>query len=197
MQDRKSSLIPRKQVSDVHFQQRHLSITKFFMSSSDGLRNPLQREQLSRAFMKPIRLFRISSTALLNKVELNCRATHQSPTLCESARCPVLEFASLCDCFGSGLVPHWPLCRRLLGPLRKATLGMIVAQHSAECDIKLIGQEGARAAFVHRQLKFFEENAGPERCDVSSASCVTDLDLTKLCWTSSSKRWSLASGTLP
>ncbi|KAK5932560.1 hypothetical protein CgunFtcFv8_004253 [Champsocephalus gunnari] len=42
--------------------------------------------------MKPIRLFRISSTASLNKVELNCSATHQSPTLCESARCPVVIF---------------------------------------------------------------------------------------------------------
>lgn len=38
------------------------------------------------------------------------------------------------------------------------------------------------------QLKFFEAKVCPEHCDVSSARCLTDLDLTKLCWTSSSKR---------
>ncbi|KAM7391624.1 hypothetical protein PAMP_022303 [Pampus punctatissimus] len=78
---------------------RAFTLTPLFCcwNQSDGLRNPLQREQLSRSFMKThFRLLShrccIAQRIWPAEVELNCRAAHQSPTLCESARCPVVIF---------------------------------------------------------------------------------------------------------
>lgn len=52
--------------------------------------------------------------------------------------------------------------------------------------------------FYNAQLGLLDQILFPEEHgEISCACCLTDLDLTKLCWISSSKPRSLASGTLP
>lgn len=64
-------------------------------------------------------------------------------------------FEILCGVFLPFLVDFLALAKGsesqcLIGPFSSTSLGTVVAQQ--ECDIKLIGQGGASAAFVHRQV---------------------------------------------